>query len=109
MRLQEGTLHFRHLLPASGGALRVAATFADHRRQLAAALRDGPSAGDRAFVADFIRPRGLDAPAGELLADELERAAQAAPAPAPPVPPAGRAPAVAALLAVRLHGLRRGR
>jgi len=38
---QDGTLHFHHLLDVSGGLLRVADGFEEHRRQLAAGLRDG--------------------------------------------------------------------
>ncbi|MGI9098589.1 MAG: hypothetical protein ACR2H2_08910 [Solirubrobacteraceae bacterium] len=100
---QEGTLHFRHLLPATGGALRAASTFDEHRRQLAAALSAGPEAAERDFVAAFVRPCGIDRPAGELVAAELERAARASAASASPAPRAGRAPAAAALLAVRGH------
>ena len=37
---QEGTLHFRYLLPENGGFLRVASTLEEHAGQLAEVLRD---------------------------------------------------------------------
>jgi hypothetical protein len=98
---QEGTLHFRHLLPAAGGALCAASAFPEHRRRLAAALTAGSKPAARDFVAAFVRPRGLDRPAGEVLATELERAAQRPAAPARPGPRAGFVVAAGARLVVR--------
>ena len=100
---QEGTMHFRHLLPVNGGTLRAASTFSEHRRQLAAALAGRPDDAGRDFVAAFVRPRGLDRPAGEFLAAELERAARVSAVTASPPPGVGSALAAAARLAVRGH------
>src|SRR5258705_2148624 len=37
---QEGTLHFRYLLPENGGVLRLASTLAQHAAQLGEAVRE---------------------------------------------------------------------
>jgi hypothetical protein len=76
---QEGTLHFRHLLPERGGFLRVAHSLSEHQTQLADALErpDVVRAQIEGFVRSFLRPRGLDAPCTPVLADALERAASA--------------------------------
>jgi hypothetical protein len=86
---QEGTIHFRHLLPENGGFLRIASGFDEHVRQLSAQLADpeGAQAETRRFVASFLRPRGIDRPATPIFADALEGLA-AAPAPVPVWPPA---------------------
>ena len=81
---QEGTIHFRHLLPENGGFLRIASTVEDHVAQLAECLRDPAStrAETSRFVASFIRPAGVERPATPLFADAVERlAAQPAPRP----------------------------
>ncbi len=80
---QEGTLHFRYLLPENGGFLRVARTLQEHAAQLAAVLRDpaGARAETERFVRAFVRPHGLDRACTPLVADAIERLA-AAPAPA---------------------------
>ena len=72
---QEGTLHFRHLLPENGGFLRVAATFEEHLRQLAGVLGnpEAATAETRRFVASFIRPHGIETPCTPILADTIER------------------------------------
>ncbi len=71
---QDGTLHFRHLLPEHGGFLRVATGFDQHVEQLSATLAD--SAGSleetRRFVASFIRPNGLDRDCTSQVADAIE-------------------------------------
>jgi hypothetical protein len=80
---QEGTIHFRHLLPENGGCVRIAATLDAHVAQLAERLADpgGSRAEARRFVLSFIRPHGLDRPATPLFVEALERlAAQPAPA-----------------------------
>ena len=66
---QEGTLHFRHLLGASGGALQTAATLEEHVAQLRATLEDPDRRRDaiEAFLLAFVRPRGLDLPATPIL------------------------------------------
>jgi hypothetical protein len=75
---QEGTLHFRYLLPTNGGFLRVASSLDEHVMQLADTLRD-PSA-DRAaleaFVSAFVRPNGLTTPATPLVVQSLEELAE---------------------------------
>ena len=71
---QDGTLHFRYLLPSEGGPLRVAETFEEHFAQLRDVLAGG--GGDReqieAFLRGFVRPHGLDRPATPILADAIE-------------------------------------
>jgi hypothetical protein len=81
---QDGTLHYRYLLPENGGFLRVANSFADHVRQLGAVLAD-PAGARRElqrFVHAFIRPQGLDQPSMPRLVEALERYGET-PAPAP--------------------------
>jgi hypothetical protein len=71
---QEDTLHFRHLLPDSGGCVKLAATMSEHVAQLGEVL-DDPDA-QRAeierFLVSFVRPHGLGQPATPLLADAIE-------------------------------------
>ena len=81
---QEGTIHFRHLLPENGGFLRIASTVEAHVQQVSECLRDPAAtrAETARFVASFIRPAGVTQPATPLFADAVERlAAQPAPAP----------------------------
>jgi hypothetical protein len=71
----EGTSHFRYLLEVGGGLLRVARDFETHERQLSAALSH-PRAVDhphRAFLEQFVRPRGIDVPATPVFVDAVER------------------------------------
>jgi hypothetical protein len=80
-RVQQGTLHFRYLLEVGGGLLRVALTLEEHAAQLAEAVEghDGSSA---RFVAEFVRPHGLDVAATPLFVDAIEQlAGSAAPRP----------------------------
>ena len=77
---QEGTLHFRYLLPSNGGFLRVANSLDEHVMQLAETLSD-PSASRAeldAFVRSFVRPLGVTQAATPLLADALEALPRAA-------------------------------
>jgi hypothetical protein len=69
---QEGTLHFRHLV--NYGLLEVAPTFQEHLDQLADALEHPDGRADQlaAFLREFVRPAGLEAPATTLLADAVE-------------------------------------
>ena len=72
---QSGTLHFRHLQQAGGGLLHTASTLADHVHQLGAALGSaGRDAQSARFVAAFVRPAGPDIPAGQVFAEQVERA-----------------------------------
>lgn len=74
---QEGTLHFRYLLPENGGFLRVASTLTQHASQLAEVLRDPGLTRERTltFVNRFLRPHGMSLPCTPILADTLERVA----------------------------------
>ena len=71
---QDGTLHFRYLLPEAGGPLRVAGSVDEHLVQLGKALAEPEHDRERieAFVRGFVRPRGLDRPATPILADAIE-------------------------------------
>ena len=88
---QEGTIHFRHLLPENGGFLRIAPTVEAHVQQVAECLRDPEAtrAETGRFVASFIRPAGVTQPATPLFANAVERLA-ALPAPVPVPAPAWR-------------------
>jgi hypothetical protein len=81
---QEGTVHFRHLLPEHGGFLRIAATLDEHVAQLGACLQhpEITRAETSRFVASFIRPHGVDRPATPVFVNAVEALA-AGPAPAP--------------------------
>jgi hypothetical protein len=81
---QNGTLHYRYLLPENGGFLRVAESFDAHVRQLGGVLADPAAARAELarFVGAFIRPQGLDVAAMPRLADAIERHG-ASPAPVP--------------------------
>jgi hypothetical protein len=71
---QQGQLNFEYLLEENGGYVQTACTLGQHVPQLAAALAADPLAARRErFLATFVRPRGLNVRAGEVLADELER------------------------------------
>ena len=89
-RVQQGTLHFAYLLEVAGGLLRVSRTLDEHAAQLDEAVRGADGGAERAaaFVAQFVRPHGVDMAATPLFVDEVERLA-AADAPRPlrtPVP-----------------------
>ena len=74
---QEGTLHFRHLLPENGGFLRIGRGFDHHADLLAASLTDDTAARDetRRFVGRFLRPHGLEQDCTPLVVDALEQVA----------------------------------
>jgi hypothetical protein len=80
---QEGTLHFRYLLPENGGFLRVASTLEQHAAQLVEVLRDPEvtRAQTLRFVEQFLRPHGMEKACTPILVDALERAAAAGPRP----------------------------
>jgi hypothetical protein len=70
---QEGSLHFRYLLEEEGGFVQTAVTLDEHVAQLTRAIAEDPLAGSRRrFLESFVRPRGLDVPAGPVLADAIE-------------------------------------
>jgi hypothetical protein len=70
---QEGQLHFRYLLEEHGGFVRTAAALDEHVGQLAEALSaDTMAAARRRFLESFVRPLGIDVPAGPALADAIE-------------------------------------
>jgi hypothetical protein len=70
---QEGQLHFRYLLQEHGGFVHTAASFDQHVDQLGEALAGDPLAGARRqFLETFVRPLGIDVPAGPALADAIE-------------------------------------
>jgi hypothetical protein len=74
---QEGTLHFRYLLPENGGFLRVASTLEEHAGQLVDVLRDPDvtRAQTLRFVRHFLRPHGMETSCTPILVEALERAA----------------------------------
>jgi hypothetical protein len=116
---QEGLLHFHYLLPENGGCVRIASTIDEHVRQVSERLRDPADAyaETQRFIADFIRPHGLERPATPIFVDTIERlAAQPAPAPQPmplwahllrPIVLAGAAGAAAGGWLQRPHPTRR--
>jgi hypothetical protein len=72
---QQGTMHFRYLLPENGGFLVVARTLEEHLQQLRHSL-DDPSINAREreqFVRSFIRPRGISRQANDVLVETIER------------------------------------
>jgi hypothetical protein len=97
---QEGTIHFRHLLPEHGGFLRIASTLDEHVAQLGACLADPEAtrAETERFVASFIRPHGVTRPATPIFVDAVLRVA-GAPAPVPEPRPSWRHPVQLLLIA----------
>jgi len=75
---QEATLHFGNLRSAAGGALQEATTLQEHVDQLSLVLAspDSYRHAIEAFLRTFVRPRGLDRSATEILCMELERLAK---------------------------------
>ena len=71
---QEGTLHFHYL--TEGGLLEAASSFTEHLPQLSRALANPAETQQRvrAFIADFVRPAGLDRPATPLFVEAIESA-----------------------------------
>jgi hypothetical protein len=73
---QEGTSHFSYLLAGHGGFVETAGSLEEHVPQLLRALEEDPHADARSrFVERFLRPRGIDRPAGPELAEAIERLA----------------------------------
>lgn len=74
---QQGTLHFKYLLASDGGFVEVAATFDEHRAQLADAVAGRYDKNRiRDFVQRFVRPAGIDRPVTPLMADAIEKMAK---------------------------------
>jgi hypothetical protein len=96
---QEGTVHFRYLLVENDGFLLVADDVSAHLPQLAACIADpGYGAAERErFVASFIRPRGADFSANDLLVEAIETLGRSE-----PLPRAAQRGATAIRLALRL-------
>lgn len=74
---QEETIHFHYLL--RGGLLRAATDLPSHFNQLASSLDESAKGNrlNRAFVENFVRPRGLESPATPIFADVVESLAEA--------------------------------
>jgi hypothetical protein len=69
------TLHFRYLSDPAHGVALVAHTTEEHLAQLSEVLRRPTMERGRKFVEEFVRPHGLDRPAGPILADAIEHGA----------------------------------
>ena len=71
---QEGTLHFHYLLADAQGPLETASSFDEHFAQLARTVAS-PERGakrNQAFLEQFIRPYGLEAPATDRAVEAIE-------------------------------------
>lgn len=111
---QDGTLHFRYLLPENGGFLWVADSLADHADKLARTLRgEYDVERTRSFVASFLRPHGIDRDCVPVLADAIEEAQVAGPQPhvrrGPLARLGGFVVAPAAVLSKALEARRKGK
>jgi hypothetical protein len=70
---QEGQLNVQILLEEHGGFVQTGRSIDEHVAQLIEALDHDPLADRRRqFLESFVRPRGLDVRAGEVLAHEVE-------------------------------------
>ena len=74
---QDGMAHFRYLLNVGGGLLQTAPDLESHLVQLGQVVGGSRERDDRnrRFIAAFVRPRGLEAPATPVFADGIERLA----------------------------------
>jgi hypothetical protein len=79
---QEGTIHFRYLLPENGGPLIVARSLEEHVQQLARSIAGTTRSPNRAFVSSFVRPAGVERHASDVFADAVEALARVTPEPA---------------------------
>lgn len=71
---QEGTLHFRYLLPEHGGFLWLANSLQEHIGHLGVTVTgDYDRERTARFVASFLRPHGIDTPCTPILADAIEQ------------------------------------
>jgi hypothetical protein len=74
---QQGTSHFTYLLAGHGGFVETAGSLDQHLPQLLRAVEEDPYAdARRLFVESFLRPHGIEHPAGPVLADAIERLAR---------------------------------
>lgn len=75
---QAQTLHFHYLLARNGGLVEEADDLGAHVRQLAGELQaaGGRRAQSLRFVERFVRPHGLDKPAGPIMIDAIEQLAR---------------------------------
>ena len=76
----EASVHFQYLADAEHGLLIMGRDLEEHERQLSTVLAGTPpefALRGRRFVEHFLRPGGLDVPATGIVADGLERIAQA--------------------------------
>jgi hypothetical protein len=79
---QGGTIHFEHL--TAPGFLRAAGSFQQHHEQLAAELAHPSTRASMAgFIAQFVRPSGIDVPATPIVADAIEDLARTRRSPVP--------------------------
>jgi hypothetical protein len=75
---QAATFHWWYLLAEHGGVVTRATSLAEHVQQ----LREGPgrdeevAARSAVFLRAFVRPRGIDVPASDVMVEEVERAAR---------------------------------
>ena len=78
---QEGTLHFRYL--TEGALLTISSGFDDHLVELQGAIKnkEETKAQIRKFIADFVRPAGLERPATPIFIEAVEQAVTLAPQP----------------------------
>ncbi len=108
-RTQEGTLHFRYMLPENGGFLNVAADPAEHFEQLASNLKDPETsrAITQRFVRHFLRPLGIHRDATPTFATQLERLGAQQPSPRRDRTIAHPVTAMFALAGFALNALRR--
>ena len=76
--VQEGTLHFQHLVNAIGGVLQVANDVVTHLEQLASACSElgRRTSRDDTFVEAFVRPHGCDSPSAPRVIEAIEHVAQ---------------------------------
>ena len=77
-RMHQGEMvHFQYLRTVGGGLLHTAPDIETHLAQLAGALAAGGGRDQRnqRFLAEFVRPGGLDVPATPVFVDAIERLA----------------------------------
>lgn len=80
---QQGTLHFRYLLPENGGCLLVASNLEEHLQQLHESINDSETirAKIEQFVVSFVRPHGIDKPAVPILVEAIKSMVEEQPEP----------------------------
>jgi len=72
---QTGTFHFDYLLKVGGGLLRVSDSHEAHRQSLRTTVEGSDELADarrRTFLREFVRPLGLDRPAGPAVIASIE-------------------------------------